>query len=663
MRDGDHHESEFGDYVLLDILGQGGTGVAWRARARRGKHADSLVCLKIMGREFQAATGNRRREAIDSLRHEARVVSQLRHPNIARLLDSGAFNDVWFLAFELVEGATLGEVLTVQPLGDGLAPQHARRIGLEVAAALQCAHEHDVLHRDIKPNNILVGIDGQVKLVDFGLAKANARHAADFTVGVGTPRYRAPEQIREEPLGPATDIYALGLVLYELLATVHPFHDDDPVEFRKNVLRGVPQYDLRKLGVPEDLAAIIEGCLRSDPSQRFQSAAALQTALRSGAKASGFEYDMGEIASAARDVAAESRVVASGASVHEESGHQGETVIANVHSRTTRFETPQELADEVRDAMPGSMSSHMRDQVNDDLSVMARQARDRRHSHTARRRDAATAEATVLDDAPTISRREREATVLEVGEPRTAMDGTPVSLPTPPRRTRKTIRGFSQPGSTELKSDPPPAPAEADSESQPRADTINIAPRKRRGRSTLALAIVGGLAAAVFAIVPTRSTPKRTSRPPTQATVQRSAATAEPSKPEPAMAATPPDPMATSPQPPAETAQPASAPQVSPAPQASVDAAPRRLAKASVASKALDAKGPLVQVTIGLIPYGNVSIDGKRAGSAPVDVKLAPGPHHVVGRNPEFRLERTVVVTPDVHGVVLDLLRDGKPSH
>ena len=143
-------EFDFGDYQVLEELGQGGIGEAYVARPKRGEHAHGLVCLKIMGREFQAAKGSRRRAAIDSLRNEARVVSQLRHPNIARLLDSGAYNDVWFLAFELVEGANLGEILALQEPGAGLPSEYVRRIGIEVASALQCAHEHDVLHRDIK---------------------------------------------------------------------------------------------------------------------------------------------------------------------------------------------------------------------------------------------------------------------------------------------------------------------------------------------------------------------------------------------------------------------------------------------------------------------------------------------------------------------------------
>ena len=303
MTEGERQQGEiFGDYEVFELLGEGGVGAAYVARAKRGEHAGKLVCLKIMRRSLQAAKARERRDAIRMLRHEARIVAQLDHPNIARLLDSGSYNDVWFLAFELVEGANLGEILVMQGSGAGLAPEHARRIGLEIAAALECAHEHDVLHRDVKPSNILIGTDGQVKLLDLGVAKANAAHASDFTVGVGTPRYRAPEQIREEALTPRTDIYALGLVLYELLTTVHPFDDEDPLQLRKNVLRGEVPSGLRELGVPQNLVAVVECCLQRDPANRFQSARALQNALKAGAKPSGFAFEMGELASAARDV-------------------------------------------------------------------------------------------------------------------------------------------------------------------------------------------------------------------------------------------------------------------------------------------------------------------------------------------------------------------------
>jgi serine/threonine protein kinase len=670
MGDGERHKSSvFGDYDLFETLGQGGIGEAYVARSRRGEHADTFVCLKIMGREFQAASGARRREAIDSLRHEARVVSQLHHPNIARLLDSGAYNDVWFLAFELIEGATLGEVLAMQPLGRGMAPNHARRIGLEVAAALQCAHDHDVLHRDIKPNNILVGMDGQVKLVDFGLAKANARNAADFTVGVGTPRYWAPEQIREEALGPSTDIYALGVVLYELLATVHPFHDNDPAEFRKNVLRGVPQHNLREFGVPDDLAAIVERCLHTDPGQRFESAAALQTALRCGAKASGFEYDIGEIASAARELSAETRVIASDESLRYESGHKGATVIADVHRRETLFETPQALADEIREAIPGSMSNHVRDQVMEDLSLLAKQARERRHSHTARRRDSSTTEEPSTLGAQAVTPRQRGATVLEVQEPATTVYGSPEPptasygtaepLPTPARRrSRKTIRGFSQPGSTELKSDPPP-PSTPPSETPARAATIAVTSRRRVGWSAVALVGTCLAVAAVFALAPSHPTSKRTAHAPSQTERAQTSPPPVLERHEPAPTPMQPVEQPSAP-PPAEL--PAAPLPTAAAIHVATDGAAHPTTKRAATAKPAEPKGPLVQVTVGLIPYGNVSIDGKRAGVAPVIAKLALGPHLIVGRNPEFRDERTVVVTPDVHTVVLDL-RDGKPSH
>jgi serine/threonine protein kinase len=665
MRDDERFKSrEFGPYEILDFLGQGGIGEAYVARTKQGEHANQRVCLKIMGREFQASTGSRRREAIDSLRHEARVVSQLEHPNIARLLDSGAVNDVWFLVFELIEGASLGEVLSLQEPEQGLAPQHVRRIGLEVAAALQCAHEHDVLHRDIKPNNILVGTDGAVKLVDFGLAKANARGASDFTVGVGTPRYWAPEQIREEALTPATDIYALGVVLYELLTTAHPFQDDDASEFRKNILRGIPQHDLRALGVPDDLAEIVHGCLKADSWQRFQSAAALQTALRSGAKASGFEFDMGEIASAARELSAETRAMAADSNLRAESGHGAETVHADVHRRTTRYETPQELADEMREGIPGTISSHVRDEVMDDLSRMARQARDRRHSHTARRRDGPSAEGAPLNEQPTVHGRRRDATVLEGPEHLSRSEPAEETLPTPARRrSRRTVQGFSQlrtsadaAAATASRSTPPEASATIEAGEQ-RAPTEELGVKHRGRRLAIVLGLVATAIAAGILVQTTNgsSTASRRSaaaasrsttpgRRPPEAVATTIAARTEAPTPLPVPVENPPVPPAAATAPAVPTIAPTEPP---------IATVPRPSTRASRETR------PSVKVTIGLIPYGEVFIDGKAAGRAPVTMSLTTGPHRVVGRNSEFRNQRTVVVTPETHGVVLDL-RDGK---
>ena len=672
MVDGKSQDREFlqylGHYEVLEELGEGGIGEVYVARPTRGEHAGTLVCLKVMSRARQAAKDSRRQAAIDSLRREARVVSQLRHPNIAMLLDSGAYNDVWFLAFELVKGATLAEILELQPAGVGLAPEHVRRIGIEVAAALQCAHEHDVLHRDIKPQNILVSTSGQVKVVDFGVAKMNARDAADFTVGVGTPRYWAPEQVREESISPQTDIFALGIVLYELLTTSHPFHDDNPNEHRKNVLRGALASPLRETGLPADLVSIVECCLQGDPANRFQSAQALQTALRSGGKAAAFEFDIGVIATAAREAAVEERLMLKDG-VAPEPGNDEKTALPDMHLHETRHASPQELAETVKDSIPGALTRHVRDEVVHDLSKLAQHAYQQRQTHIGRQRETTRMEGW---QHPGISgvRPSEPATALEIRPPRdrqiTKMERADAPIPDPPVETRA------------ASGTPPIAHDE---------NATNVVPGKRAGRWPLAIAALAAAAvAAIFASSPgtpgrdeqerqTRSDTStraaassgdsRAAQSPAQAPARPAAVAAEALEPARPETAAPPGLAAlqhsAADQPAPTTTAPERDDQPEPAAQ---NDAPNEVTSSSAnRPRKADRAEPrdLVEVTIGIIPFGNVTVDGKPVGPAPAVVKLAPGRHRIVGRSRELRRVQSIVVTTETSHIVLDL-RDDEAS-
>jgi serine/threonine-protein kinase len=145
-----------GDYELDHQLARGAVGETFAARAIAGPRKGQRVCLKVLAQEFRGRRSAERDAAVRHLQHEARVVSHLEHPNIARLLDSGAAGDVWYLAFELVKGVNLADVVVDGALG----AYHVMHIGLELSKALACAHELDVLHRDIKPNNILISSAG-----------------------------------------------------------------------------------------------------------------------------------------------------------------------------------------------------------------------------------------------------------------------------------------------------------------------------------------------------------------------------------------------------------------------------------------------------------------------------------------------------------------------
>lgn len=242
----------FGHYELLHSLGRGAIGNTYCARALSGGDA---ICLKILNPEYQG-DHNQREAAIQSLVHEARVGESLRHRSIARVLDWGSYRDEWFIAFELVNGANLDEVLTWCPDGKGLAPDHAGAIVSEIAGALQYAHGLGIVHRDVKPGNIVLGSDGRPRLVDFGLAKQLLGAGLHHTRHVGTPAYWAPEQAAGQPVTAATDIYALGVVLYECLV--------GQAQFR--CLSGQPQ--LSSPAVPVDLRVLLQRCLDVQPEKR-----------------------------------------------------------------------------------------------------------------------------------------------------------------------------------------------------------------------------------------------------------------------------------------------------------------------------------------------------------------------------------------------------------
>lgn len=642
---------EFGDYDIFEQLGHGGIGETFVARLKRDTAAgllDRYVCLKMMGREFQSARGDRRRQAIESLRHEARIVAGLNHPNIARLLDSGAYNDVWFLAFELVSGANLDEILATRRPGEGLEPEHVRRIGIQVAAALECAHEHRVLHRDVKPGNILIGTDGRVKLVDFGLAKANAGASADFTVGVGTPRYWAPEQILQETLTEATDLYALGVVLYELLTTTHPSHADTPEDFRRNIVRG-KRRPLVDFGVPEDLATIIECCLETSPENRFLSARALHTALRSGTKVSGFEFEIGQMADAARDAVAEQRSFEP-----DEEWKSGD--LSTVHASQegpTQHMPALAVACAVRDGVPGEMAQRPRDEILSDLSRMARDALRQRESHTQRRRRSTTVAEIELPlrsqrppEPPTaaasVRARKREGTLAEVPFlPPVSTEKEPQSLETRPE--------FAAPGATAE----PPVP-------RARQDT-QLAQRARPAR-------VHYVAAATFLVLISLAFVKLQLLQSVSSESSRASVAAGKPLVVPLPAAIEP-PAATQSSPAAVTV-----PATEPAPDGSavahesehagsptVDQSAPRHSPESASHD--NAKAGGIHVTIGLIPYGKVVVDGRRSGPAPFKITLSPGKHRIVGRSPGGRSRaKTIDVSADSTSFVMDLRDDHNPS-
>ena len=222
-----------------------------------------------------------RDEAIrDRFRHEAVAAAGLSHPFVVTTFDAGEDDGTAFIVMELVEGESLRQLLDHQGVLD---PGPAAAIGAAVADALEYAHRQGIVHRDVKPANVLLAANGGVKVTDFGIAKAIG--ADDLTrtgTLIGTARYLAPEQVQGQPAGPRSDVYALGLVLYEMLAGRPAFSGDTEMATAVARLAGPPP-DLTAVrpGLPPALVSLVTAALQPDPAHRVPSAAALAQGLRS----------------------------------------------------------------------------------------------------------------------------------------------------------------------------------------------------------------------------------------------------------------------------------------------------------------------------------------------------------------------------------------------
>jgi hypothetical protein len=261
-------------YEILEELGRGGMGVVYKARQLS---LNRFVALKmILAGPYAAA------DQVARFRVEAEAVAQLQHPGIVQIHEIGNHAGHSYLALEYVSGGTL----TGKCRGQPLPPAEAARLIAALARAVQYAHQRGILHRDLKPGNILLGEDGQPKITDFGLAKRLDAASGTTPSGpqtqsgaiLGTPAYMAPEQAggKRGATGPAVDIYALGAILYELLTGRPPFQADSTVDLIFQVVSQEP-IPPRRLNpkLPRDLETVCLKCLQKDPTRRYASAALL----------------------------------------------------------------------------------------------------------------------------------------------------------------------------------------------------------------------------------------------------------------------------------------------------------------------------------------------------------------------------------------------------
>ena len=268
--------AQLGPYRIEAPLGAGGMGEVFRAvDTRLGRP----VAIKVCNEEFSAR-----------FEREARAISSLNHPNICTLHDVGATpTGAGFLVMELVQGQTLRA-----RLAQGALPiEQVQRFGVQLADALAHAHAHGIIHRDLKSANIIITPEGRVKLLDFGLAKrvmgvlteeAAGRTQPSLTaVGAvaGTPAYLAPEQLQGKPADERSDIWALGVVLYEMASGAHPFHGKTVFELVSAILNEAPPPLTSGAGrvAPAWLRSVIERCLKKDPARRYQHSEEVRDAL------------------------------------------------------------------------------------------------------------------------------------------------------------------------------------------------------------------------------------------------------------------------------------------------------------------------------------------------------------------------------------------------
>ena len=255
---------EIPGFQIVNILGFGGAGVVYRARQTSLKRE---VALKlIMGGRFASP---RQRERF---RCEAETIARLHHPHIAEIHDHGEYEGLPYLVQELLSGGTLAERVRRQ----SLSPRAAAQLVRTVAQAVHYAHQNGVVHRDLKPANILLTDAGEPKVIDFGLAKALDADSGYTRTGEtpGTPSYMAPEQITGAAVGPHTDIYGLGAILFELLCGEPPFTGGTSTVIFDRILNTAPA--LMRRGprrVPIELQSVTFKCLEKDPRHRYASAA------------------------------------------------------------------------------------------------------------------------------------------------------------------------------------------------------------------------------------------------------------------------------------------------------------------------------------------------------------------------------------------------------
>jgi serine/threonine-protein kinase len=251
-----------GRYRIMRKLGTGGMANVYLAE---DQELGRRVAIKILDDRHAGDD-----QFVERFRREAKNAASLSHPNIVSIYDRGEAEGTYYIAMEYLDGRSLKELIVSRgPAPVNIAIDYAQQI----LAALRFAHRHGIVHRDIKPHNVLVDAEGRLKVTDFGIARAGASQMTEAGSIIGTAQYLSPEQAKGAPVDQTSDLYSVGVVLYELLTGTVPFSGDTPVEIAMKHLSSVPEPpSAHRAEIPRDLDYAVLRALAKDPAERYQSA-------------------------------------------------------------------------------------------------------------------------------------------------------------------------------------------------------------------------------------------------------------------------------------------------------------------------------------------------------------------------------------------------------